>query len=89
MEKEFENYLIEKGYKQYTDRGARSTVYDYIKRINHISKWENTDWYGIANNIDSLLYQYDVGGAKQELGEKSHRAVINALKAFADFITHR
>lgn len=86
MKKQFEEYLISKGYKQTTPSGNPSTVYDYVKRINNICKWENITWEELANNIQVYLPQYDIGGKKEDLGKKSHNAVINDLRRFSEFV---
>ena len=86
MKKQFEEYLINKGYKQTTPSGRPSTVYDYIKRIDKICKWENITWEQLAGSIQKLLSKYDIGGEKEELGKLSHNAVISALKRFSDFV---
>ena len=86
MKKQFEEYLIIKGYKQITPSGHPSTVYDYIKRIDNICVWENMNWEQLSNNIQKLLSLYDVGGEKQNYGMISHNAVINAFRRFSEFI---
>ncbi|MCL2364450.1 MAG: hypothetical protein FWC71_07305 [Defluviitaleaceae bacterium] len=43
-------------------------------------------WDEAAQNISSLIQMYDIGGAKEDIGNKSHRAVINALKRFSEFL---
>lgn len=86
MKKQFEEYLINKGYKQTTPSGQPSTVYDYTNRIDRICKWENMTWKQVAGSIQKLLSQYDTGGEKEDLGKISHNAVINALKRFTDFV---
>ena len=37
-------------------------------------------------NIDFYVKKYDTDGTEAEYGNKSHRANINALKRFRDFI---
>lgn len=87
MKLEFESYLIYQGYKQRTLTGRPSTVYDYTKRIDKICEWEGLSWEALATNISQVLAEYNEGGVKQHLGEKSHRAVINALKRFKEFLS--
>lgn len=87
MEREFEAFLIDKGYKQYTPSGKPSTVYDYVKRIDKVCEWENITWHNLAQIITIILPQYDSGGIKEELGHKSHNAVICALRCFAEFLS--
>ena len=85
MKNRFKKYLIENGYSAETPSGNPSTVYDYQKRIDKVCEWENCDWEHLACNIASIVASYDIGGSKQDLGNKSHRAVINALKQFKRF----
>jgi len=86
MKKQFEEYLISKGYKQTTPSGHPSTVYDYIKRIDKICEWENMTWEQLSNNVQKILSLYDVGGVKENYGKLSHNAVISALRRFSEFI---
>ncbi len=87
MKKQFEAFLIRKGYKQYTPSGNPSTVYDYIKRIDKVCEWESITWQTLAANISIILPQYDVGGIKEDFGHKSHNAVISALRSFTEFLS--
>lgn len=86
MREKFENYLVSQGYKVKTPSGNPSTAYDYVKRIENICDWEKCNWEDIAKSIDLLVREYDIGGSKEELGNKSHRAVINALKRYREFV---
>jgi len=86
MKNQFEEYLIKQGYSVTTPSGNPSTVYDYIKRIDRICLNENMTWNELANQVSMVITQYDIGGSKEELGRKSHNAVINALKRFGDFV---
>ncbi len=86
MKNEFEKFLIEKGYKVTTPSGHPSTVYDYLKRIDKVCEWENKSWAELATNISNIISQYDIGGSKEDLGRKSHNAVINALRRFGEFV---
>lgn len=87
MRKQFKEYLIKEGYKEYTPSGHPSTVYDYIKRIDFICEEEGLlSWTQLAANVNHYVNNYDIGGKKERLGELSHRAVINALKRFRDFL---
>ena len=85
IREKFRAYLIQRGYKETTPSGNPSTVYDYIHRIERVCFEEGTDWYGLKERIVSLLPQYEVGGAKAEIGAKSHNAVISALRQFEKF----
>jgi hypothetical protein len=82
----FENYLIENGYSKLTSSGHPSTVYDYMKRVEKICEKEEISLLKIAEKIDFYIRKYDADGIEAEYGNKSHRANINALKRFRDFI---
>lgn len=86
MEKDFESYLINRGYKTITEKGLPSTVYQYIKGINKVCEWEYTTWQSLADNIDLIIPLYDIGGRKEHLGNQSNKTIINALKRYREFI---
>ena len=87
MRKEFENYLISCGYREITPSGLPSTVYSYIKSIDKVCMWEGfCSWQQLYDNIGAIVFNYDMGGAKEDLGNKSHKTIINALKRFKDFV---
>lgn len=85
MKSAFEKYLKDQGYSVETPAGNQSTVYDYIKRVEKVCEWEDITMQELADDIEVIVAKYDVGGEKANLGEKSHRAVINALKRFKEF----
>lgn len=85
MKEQFQLYLVNQGYSVKTPSGNPSTAYDYKKRIDKVCEWENLTWEELYHCIDRIVLLYDIGGTKEELGEKSHRAVINALKRFQEF----
>lgn len=89
MRDEFAKFLIRRGYKTETPSGNPSTVYAYLNSMDWICSEEHLSWRSLAENIDGLLVDYDVGGRKQHEGEKSHRTVINALKRFSEFIKEK
>ena len=86
MKEQFIQFLINQGYSERTPSGNPSTVYDYPHRIDRICKWENTTWEGLAQKIGTIIRQYDAGGSKEDIGRKSKRAVINALKRYSEFL---
>ena len=89
LRKDFEDYLIEHGYKQFTPSGKPSTVYDYIGRIDDVCTMEYMDWVNLAKNINRIVPLYDRGGSKEVFGNKSHRAVINALLRYSEFLKNQ
>ena len=84
---DFKSYLIRCGYAEYTPSGLPSTAYDYVGRIKKILEWESMTLSELNQNIDKLCHEYDIGGIKQELGDNSHRAVINALKRYREYLS--
>lgn len=89
MERQFEQYLIDRGYRTITPSGRPSTVPDYIGRIHTVCQWEGCSWEELAARIDGIAALYDTGGPKEGLGSRSHRSVINALKRFREFVAAR
>ena len=87
MREQFEEYLINQGYKTVTPSGFPSTVYDYIKRIDYVCKVEGfSSWEELADVIPDKVIEYDTDGIKEDLGKISHRSVISALVQFKNFI---
>lgn len=81
----FKEWLINKGYKEFTPRGNPSTVYDYLKRLDGVCSWENITLTELYQNITDIRKLYDYNGPKKELGAKSHNAYISALRRFEEF----
>lgn len=89
LRKEFEDYLVNQGYKKYTPSGNPSTVYAYIKGIDFVCAEEYLDWAELAQNISEVIPRYDWGGTKETQGNKSHRTIINALIRYKRFLKCR
>ena len=85
IKNDFQTFLIKQGYKTLTPSGNKSTVYDYIKRIDFVCEIEKYNWKNLGDNIDQILYDYGPSGIKANLGAKSHNAVISALKQYKIF----
>ena len=49
---------------------------------------ECLDWTSLAKKISSIASLYDIGGAKEEIGDRGNRTVINALRRFEDFVNN-
>lgn len=86
VKKEYETYLIDNGYAEFTPKGAESTVSQYVKRVNDVLEREHLTWSSLENHISNLLSLYGKGGAKEDFGNIQHQTVIYALKAFDKFI---
>lgn len=83
---DFENYLIARGYKQEGERGNHSTVYYYLDGVGTVLTEEGISWDTLKSTASDLVPQYETGGAKELIGAKQHRTVVNALKRFAEFV---
>lgn len=54
MVEQFQEFLKQEGYSEYTPSGNKSTVYDYSKRVNRVREWEDLTWDGLVENIKSM-----------------------------------
>lgn len=86
VELEFEEYLINAGYKEETDSGNPSTVFCYTNAIKKVLEEEGFSWNTLQKDIENIIPIYDVGGAKEHTGAKSNCTVINALRRFNEFV---
>ena len=82
----FRKYLIDKGYKEYTASGLDSTVGQYITAVEIVFLEERLSVEEFNRRINEICRLYDIGGAKESIGERGHRTVINALKRYREFI---
>ena len=82
----FRKYLVEKGYKEYTPSGLESTVGQYIDAVEKVFEEEKMSIEEFNRRINEICCLYDIGGAKESIGERGHRTVINALKRYREFI---
>ena len=85
MEKDFESFMRINGYSKKSLNSDKSTIYSYINSVKSIMKDEGLDWDTLYKQISSIVPVYDVGGKKEDIGNKSNRTNINALKRFEDF----
>lgn len=82
----FETYLISKGYRETTPSGNPSTVPQYVNSVEKVCDREGCSWEKLSSMITIIVTKYDVGGFEEEFGMKSHRTIINALKAYESFL---
>ena len=85
IEKDFESFMRINGYSKKSLNSDKSTIYSYINSVKSIMKDEGLDWDTLYKQISSIVPMYDVGGKKEDIGNKSNRTNINALKRFEDF----
>ena len=85
IQNEYEAYLISEGYSVETPVGNPSTVTSYAVAVEKVCANENLTWQELAEKISEIIPIYDVGGAKEHIGNKSNRTIINALYRYAEF----
>lgn len=86
IETAFRQYLIKLGYSERSEAGNPTTVYAYVRSIKKVLKEEGHSWHTLQREIDNIIPVYDVGGAKQCLGDESKRTVIDSLKRYQEFV---
>lgn len=86
MLNQFQKFLINKGYKEFSANGSPSTVIDYAWRISKICEKEGITDQQLGECISTVLKQYDKSGDKWCVGRRSHESYINALKQFRKFV---
>ena len=86
IETDFEIYLANAGYREYTASGNPSTVFSYSHAIKRVLDEEGISWHTLKSRIDNIVHDYDIGGSKYHIGAMSNFTVINALKRFREFI---
>ena len=85
MLNQFQAYLVQKWYKEFSFSGSPSTAIDYAWRVAKVCEKENYTVKQLADNINTILEQYGYYGKKWTIGRRSHESYINALKQFAKF----
>ena len=76
---QFANYLESQKFKV-------SSNLEYCWRIQKICEKENMTIDNLAENITTILKQYDKAGEKWCIGRRSHESYINALRNFRKFM---
>ena len=86
MQKDYRNWLIQKGFSVKTANNKPSTVYDYIRGIKFVCHEENICIEQVAEKIDELLPLYRKGGEYEHLGRQISRSVRSSLNQFSKFL---
>ena len=82
----FKQYLINKGYKEYSANLSPSTAIDYPWRISKIVEKENITLEQLSADIQKYLELYGRTGEKWCVGRKSHESYLNALIQYKNFM---
>ena len=80
-------YLEAAAYRVITPSGSPSTVPQYVKAIELVLDIEHITWEELEKDIAYIVPKYDVGGCYEDVGNKSNRTVINALKRFQEYVS--
>lgn len=86
MLNKFREYLISKGFKEYSANLSPSTCQDYPYRLRKLIEKENITIEQLSTNINKYIELYGKSGEKWSVGRRSHESYINALKHFRKFI---
>ena len=89
MLEDFYDYLVSLGLSEYTKSGRKSTVYSYCNRIELVCKNENIPISQLAKDIHIIVTKYDYGAEFEDIGMRSSKTCINALKAFESFVNQK
>ncbi len=82
----FRQYLINKGYKEFSASNNPSTCEDYTYRLSRLLVAENITLDELSSNIQKYIDLYGRTGEKWCVGRRSHESYINALKQFRKFV---
>ena len=83
----FKQYLINKGYKEYSANLSPSTAIDYPWRISKIMEKEGITLDRLSADIQKYIELYGRTGEKWCVGKRSHESYLNALRQFKKFIS--
>jgi len=89
MKKTYEMWLEQKGYSYFTPEGRPSTIYDYLRGLRKVCRYEHLSIEGVAKRVDVLLPQYQQCGKKSSIGRTISRSVRSSLKQFANFVNEQ
>lgn len=86
MTKNFKNWLVNKGYAQFTPNNQPSTVFDYLTGVKYVCQWENKTIEQLADSISEILPKYCNMGEHFIRGRMKSRAVRCGLRQFNNFV---
>ena len=89
MKKNYEKFLLEKGYSEKSGRLLPSTIYAYIRGIEHACKYENLSIEQLAENINTIAPTYQPSQKNSVKGRGLSRAVRCSLVQFQKFINQQ
>ena len=89
MKKNYEKWLLENGYSEKSGRLLPSTIYAYIRGIEHACKYVNLSIEQLAENINVIAPTFQPGQKNAVKGRGLSRAVRCSLVQFQNFINQQ
>ena len=89
MKKQYEKFLLEHGYSEKSGRLLPSTIYAYIRGIEHACRYENLSIEQLAENNNVIAPTYEAGQKNSVKGLRLSRAVRCSLRQFQKFINQQ
>ena len=89
MKKNYEKWLLENGYSEKSGRLLPSTIYAYVRAIEHACRYENLSIEELAENINTIAPTYQPGQKNSVKGRGLSRAVRCSLVQFQKFINQQ
>ena len=86
MLKDYKNWLINNGYKLFTDNNQPSTVFDYLTGVRYVCEWENKTIDELAESISEIYPKYCNTGEHSVRGRCKSRAVRCGLAQLNKFV---
>ena len=89
MKKQYEKFLLEHGFSERSGRLLPSTIYAYIRGIEHACKYTNLSIEQLAENINTIAPTFQPGQKNAVKGRGLSRAVRCSLVQFQKFINQQ
>lgn len=83
---DFKQYLIGKGYREFSMNNNPSTATDYPWRISKIIEKEGITLEEFSRNIQKYMELYKRNGERWALSKRSHQSYYNAVRHFYKFV---
>ena len=84
MLEKYEKFLIDSG-MSVSVNGRKSSVYDYVRALKKVCKWEEKSVEELADSISEILQQYTIG-IHSVRGRLQSRSIRSSLAKFNTFV---
>lgn len=85
MLKNYEKFLIDSG-MSVSANGRKSSVYDYVRALKKVCKWEEKSVEELADSISQILPMYCCTGIHAARGRLQSRSIRSSLAKFNKFV---